>query len=78
MTEPQPRQQPTPVPMLSVLRGEPSPDELAALVVVLASRPPSWRAEPGRRLSLWSSRGRTFGAPLFPGAGAWRASGLPR
>jgi Acyl-CoA carboxylase epsilon subunit len=68
--------QPT-VPVLSVLRGEPTPDELAALLLVLASHQPSRRAEPGQRPSLWSSRGRALGAPLFPGAGAWRASGLP-
>jgi hypothetical protein len=78
MSEPQPRPQRAPVPVLSVLRGEPTADELAALLVVLASRPSARSAEPGRRLSLWSSQGRAFGAQLFPGAGAWRASGLPR
>jgi Acyl-CoA carboxylase epsilon subunit len=75
MTEAQASQQT--VPQLSVLRGQPTPDELAALVVVLASRQRPGRAEPRQRTSLWSSRGRAFGAPLFPGTGAWRASGLP-
>jgi hypothetical protein len=75
VTESQARQQPAP--LLAVLRGEPTPDELAALVVVLASRQRPGRAKPRQRLSLWSSRGRAFGAPLVPGAGAWRASGLP-
>jgi Acyl-CoA carboxylase epsilon subunit len=75
VTEPQTSLQT--VPVLSVLRGEPSPEELAALLAVLASRQSARRAEPGRLPSLWSSRGRAFGAPLFPAAGAWRASGLP-
>ena len=78
MTEPQPRQQSLPLPVLSVIRGEPTPEELAVLLAVLASRPTARRAEPGQRVSPWSSPGRTFGAPLFPGPGAWRASGLPR
>ncbi len=69
---------PQPLPVLSVLRGEPTPAELAALLVVLASRQPVRRADPGRRPSLWSSPGQTLRAPLFPGPGAWRASGLPR
>jgi Acyl-CoA carboxylase epsilon subunit len=64
-------------PVLSVLRGAPTPDELAALLVVLASRQPARRTIASRP-SFWSSRGHLVGAPLFPGAGAWRASGLPR
>ncbi|MGB6457919.1 MAG: acyl-CoA carboxylase subunit epsilon [Streptosporangiaceae bacterium] len=75
MTEPEPGQLPPQV--LSVLRGEPTPDELAALVVVLASRPPARSGGPGQRPSLWNSAARSLRAPLFPGAGAWRASGLP-
>jgi hypothetical protein len=76
MTEP--RDAPQPEPVLSVLRGRPTPDELAALLVVLASRQPVRRADPDRPPSLWSSPGQTLHAPLFPGPGAWRASGLPR
>ncbi len=76
MTEP--RDAPLPPPVLSVLRGEPTPDELAALVVVLASRQQARPADAGKRASLWSSPGQTLHAPLFPGPGAWRASGLPR
>jgi hypothetical protein len=76
MTEP--LDAPQPVPVLSVLRGEPTPDELAALLVVLASRQPAQPAYPGKHLSLWSSPGQLLHAPLFPGRGAWRASGLPR
>jgi hypothetical protein len=75
MTEPPDRNQPQPV--LAVLRGEPTPDELAALLVVLASRPHARSAAAGQRPSLWSSPGQMLRAPLVPGPGAWRASGLP-
>jgi hypothetical protein len=76
MTEPQDAPQSPPV--LSVIRGEPTPDELAALLVVLANRRQARPADSAKRPSLWSSPGQTLHAPLFPGPGAWRASGLPR
>jgi hypothetical protein len=69
---------PQPLPLLSVLRGEPTPDELAAVLVVLASRRPAQPADEDKHPSLWSSPGQALQAPLFPGPGAWRASGLPR
>jgi hypothetical protein len=76
MTEPQDAAPPPLV--LSVLRGAPTPDELAALLVALASRQQVQPADRGKPPSLWSSPGQTLQAPLFPGPGAWRASGLPR
>jgi hypothetical protein len=66
-----------PSPLFRVVRGTPTPEELAALVGVIATRrsseplslpaPSTWvrLARPGARLL-----GR-------PGAGAWRASALP-
>lgn len=63
-------------PVVSVLRGDPTPDEVAALLVVLASRQPATGTNRGPRRSLWASRARTLRVPLFPGRGAWRASGL--
>jgi hypothetical protein len=75
MTEPQASLQPHPV--LTVLRGNPAPDELAALLVVLRSRSRSRAADPGRGPSPWSSPGRRLRVPLLPGPGAWRESGLP-
>lgn len=76
MTEPQGALPPPLV--LSVLRGQPTPDELAALLVALASRQPARPADRDKPAALWSSPGQTLHAPLFPGPGAWRASGLPR
>ena len=63
-------------PLLRVVRGTPSAEELAALVAVVAGRA-SAAAEPEpRRRPLW---GRPVLRPvLTPGPGAWRASGLPR
>ncbi|MDP9466636.1 MAG: acyl-CoA carboxylase subunit epsilon [Actinomycetota bacterium] len=62
-------------PLLRVVRGNPSAEELAALVAVVAARasaasPPEPRGRP-----LW---GRPVLRPsLTPGPGAWRSSGLP-
>jgi hypothetical protein len=63
---------------VQVVRGEPTAEEVAALVVVLsaAGGEPTAAAPPAAP-SLWASGGRARRAPL-PGAGAWRASGLPR
>ncbi|WP_426562484.1 acyl-CoA carboxylase epsilon subunit [Angustibacter sp. McL0619] len=60
-----------------VARGEPTSEELAALVVVLAASGDSDGGDPPPARSLWASGGRARTSPL-PGAGAWRASGLPR
>ena len=65
------------VPFLRVVRGDPSAEEVAALVAVLASlgggEPPAPRARPE-----WAAAYRQARAPLGPGPGAWRASALPR
>ncbi|NAS24553.1 acyl-CoA carboxylase subunit epsilon [Herbidospora sp. NEAU-GS84] len=63
---------------LRIVRGDATPEEVAALVVALRHislteperepSPPRWRA-PSRRM-----RGNV---PPRPGKGTWRASGLP-
>jgi hypothetical protein len=68
-----------PRPPLFVIKGDASPEEVAALVAVLpglaaagagaADRPPP---------SEWSSHRRKVRAPLAPGPGGWRSSGQPR
>jgi hypothetical protein len=64
-------------PRLRVVRGDATPEEIAALVVVLAARTAASAApqEPVRPRENW--RRPTLRAPLAHGAGAWRASGLP-
>ena len=72
MTEPTPEPA---RPLLRVVRGTPTPEELAAVIAMVASRGGA-PAEPAPAApSLWS-RPQLRG-PLTPGPGAWRASALP-
>jgi Acyl-CoA carboxylase epsilon subunit len=66
-----------PVPLLAVTRGVPTPDELAALVIVLASRATEPASGGDARRSSWSAKSRMLRVPVRPGRGAWRASALP-
>ena len=63
-------------PVLRVVRGNPTPEQLAALVAVVASRGSAAEPEPAVP-SRWASRAAGLRRPLTPGPGAWRASGLP-
>ena len=60
---------------LSITRGTPTPEELAALTVVLASLG-GGAPEPKPQRSLWATPHLRAGHQAGPGA--WRASGLPR
>ena len=64
-------------PLLTVVRGEPTPEQLAALIAVVSARAAgdSSGDEPAPAPSLWS-RPQLRGA-LQHGSGSWRASGLP-
>jgi hypothetical protein len=72
-----PRQGVQSSPVLAVVRGEPSAEELAAVIVALAGRAGQVRAERRPQRSQWSARARLMRPPLRPGPGAWRASALP-
>ncbi|HTV98739.1 MAG TPA: acyl-CoA carboxylase subunit epsilon [Streptosporangiaceae bacterium] len=68
-------------PELAVVSGNPSPDQIAALVTVLSALarsggPVPRREESGR--SEWSARYRLLREPLARAPGGWRASALPR
>ncbi|RIQ27377.1 acyl-CoA carboxylase subunit epsilon [Jiangella rhizosphaerae] len=65
-------------PLFRVVNGTPTDEELAALVVVLTAKAAGGRAPSEPPRSAWSSYWSTRRAPLAPGAGAWRASALPR
>jgi hypothetical protein len=66
----------TTTPLLRVVKGDPTPEELAALVTVLASlRAPA--AGP-RRTPEWHTPRRLHRVVAPHGPGGWRASGLPR
>lgn len=62
---------------LSVVKGDPTPEELAALVAVVSAKAAEAGAEP-ERPSNWAAYWRRVRTPLRPGRGAWRASALPR
>ncbi len=63
-------------PMLRVVAGSPTPDELAVVVAVLATR--GAPAPPPPEFSLWARKSRNTRPSLRPGFGAWRASTMPR
>ncbi|HEY6748309.1 MAG TPA: acyl-CoA carboxylase subunit epsilon [Mycobacteriales bacterium] len=62
-------------PYLRVVRGEPTPSELAALIAVLATRSGPDPATPPVR-SAWADPARRLRVAR-PGPGAWRRSALP-
>ena len=77
MTEPteQPAQE-TRRPLLRVVRGEPTAEELAALTVVVAALGQGGR--PRRRpvpVGAWGSPAHGHRRPLLAGPGGWAASG---
>jgi len=63
-------------PLLRVVSGSPTAEELAALTVVVAALS---QRRPGRRrptpVGAWASRGDVVRTPLQPGPGGWRAAG---
>jgi hypothetical protein len=61
-------------PLLRIVRGEPSEEELATLVAVVA-RSVEGAAEPERPQSGWVDRLALAGRTPIVGAGAWTASG---
>jgi hypothetical protein len=71
--------QPPGRPLLRVVRGDATAEEIAALVAVLVTRAAEGEApRPARSVNhAWSDRSRQLRRPLFPGPGAWRRSALP-
>jgi hypothetical protein len=66
-------------PVLRVVRGDATPEEIAAVVAALLARaaasdaPSPVRPAP----SAWSDRSRLLRRPVHPGPDAWRRSALP-
>jgi hypothetical protein len=63
---------------LQVVRGDPTPEEIAALVAVLTARARAAAGPGPERRSAWADPGRRLRPGLHHGPGAWRASALPR
>ena len=62
-------------PPLRLVRGDASPEEIAALLAVLSAASGGEEPAPApRRTSVRASRERLVRRPLTPGPGAWRAS----
>jgi Acyl-CoA carboxylase epsilon subunit len=64
-------------PLLRVIRGDATPEEIAAVLAVLLSRPALDEAPPRPAPSAWADRSRLLRRPLHPGPDAWRRSALP-
>lgn len=63
---------------LRVVRGNPTDEEVAALVAVVATLNNAPEESAPEPRSAWSARRNLVRAPLAHGPGAWRASGYPR
>jgi hypothetical protein len=61
--------------LFSVVKGDPTDEELAAVIAVLSARPDAAPRVAAPSMSGWSAYWRTSRLPITPGPGAWRASG---
>jgi acyl-CoA carboxylase epsilon subunit len=65
-------------PTIQVVRGNPTEEELAAVLAALTSVSKAARPVPSKRSDHgWAAYWRTVRTPLRPGPGVWRASGRP-
>ena len=65
-------------PLLRVVAGDPTPEELAIVIALVTARAGSSKPSAPQRLSLWASKGRQTRPSLGAGFGSWRASSMPR
>ncbi|WP_327241892.1 acyl-CoA carboxylase epsilon subunit [Streptomyces sp. NBC_01320] len=64
---------------IRVLHGQPTPEELAAVMALLAARAAaSHQAQATSRTCAWASRGEPMHRIPRPGPTAWRTSAWPR
>lgn len=69
-----PESSPASEPFVTVVKGDPTPEELAAVTVVLLSLGTVGAAEPtGPNVRRWVRR-QQLGLPPTPGPGAWKRS----
>jgi hypothetical protein len=65
-------------PMLRVVSGDPTPEELAIVIALVTARGGESKPSESKRLSLWASKGRQTRPSVGAGFGSWRASSMPR
>ena len=71
--------QPEGEPLFRVVEGDPTDEELAAIIAVLIGQlRAAPEPAPPPAASGWSAYWRGVRAPLAPGPGSWRASGRDR
>ena len=64
-------------PLLRVVRGEPTPEELAGLLAVLGARNSSGGPTAAAVRSAWGDPAVLVRQPLVPGPGRWTRSSRP-
>ena len=64
-------------PLLRVVAGSPTPEELATVIAVVTARRAA-AADATPTWSLWARKSRQVRPSQRPGFGAWRASMMPR
>ncbi|MGW0801852.1 acyl-CoA carboxylase subunit epsilon [Nonomuraea sp. NPDC002799] len=62
---------------LHIVRGDATPEEIAALVAVLATRHAAPEPAPSPRRQTWRNPARGMRNTVAPGKSAWRMSALP-
>ena len=65
-------------PVLRVVKGDATPEEVAALVAVIASMSGGAAPAKPKPRSTWADPRRRMRTTLPHGPGAWRATALPR
>ncbi|HEV7203951.1 MAG TPA: acyl-CoA carboxylase subunit epsilon [Jatrophihabitans sp.] len=60
-------------PVLRVVKGDPSPEDLAVLTALMAVSGGGEEPAPKERRGGWNDPSRQHRAPLIPGPNAWRA-----
>lgn len=64
-------------PLLRIVRGDATPEQLAALVAVLSAAGGAEPEPPRRPARHWASPERAIRSAPQPGRGAWRAASWP-
>ena len=64
-------------PVLKIIKGDPTPEEVAALITVISSLTAD-EVPPKRRTPEWAAPHRLVRAHCAPGPNGWRSSSLPR
>ncbi|HEY2523360.1 MAG TPA: acyl-CoA carboxylase subunit epsilon [Streptosporangiaceae bacterium] len=67
-------------PALQIIRGDATPEEVAAILAVLAvqARRGTGRETPAQRPSIWADKQRMMREPISPRPAGWRRSAFPR